>query len=235
MPLIERITLTYTQRIQLAPYNHVDAGLIVQVAPHPDDGPDAIHNLAHLIATTWEVVAQATHLQIETAVATFDQLLDDRRQRGAAGEASASSGTRNGASFAPAKPEAITAKQREILHGLTTSLGWSEADVAAFATRWGTTMSQITRSEAQALIQELHQQLANRAAAPSASTSNPPKTVEEARKRFFARYGAAIGGDLFAHVRGFLGEPTCPEPRTIKEWTSLAERVRDTISNNRPA
>jgi hypothetical protein len=64
---------------------------------------------------------------------------------------------------------------------------------------------------------------------PAPSKPAPPATVEEARQRYFARYGDALGGDTFYHVRRFFVEPQMPEPESTEDWVKLAERTRDEL------
>lgn len=54
----------------------------------------------------------------------------------------------------------------------------------------------------------------------------PPATAAEAQARFFARYGAAIGGQDWAAVQSYLGS-RAPQPTTVEGWISAAEAVRD--------
>jgi predicted kinase len=59
----------------------------------------------------------------------------------------------------------------------------------------------------------------------SPTTTSAPKTVHEAEQRFFARYGAEIGGTTWAHVEAFLGYAGDP-PTTVQDWVDLAAEVR---------
>ena len=50
-------------------------------------------------------------------------------------------------------------------------------------------------------------------------------TVQEAERRFYARYGAVIGGTSWEDVEGFLGYSS-EEPRAVAEWIALASEVK---------
>ena len=54
----------------------------------------------------------------------------------------------------------------------------------------------------------------------------PPKTTSEAEERFYARYGAQIGGTNWQAVQRYLGH-LLPKPASIEEWIAVAEEVRD--------
>lgn len=270
MPRVLKVTLTYVQRIQLAPYNHVDAGMIVEVEPDAsEDGPDAIRDLAGLIATTWATVGPATAAQVRTAVTEFDLLMDERRSRRQTRE----SAPHGEAAFAPTEPPPATGRQRETIGLLRESLGWTVGDLDAFAERVGLDMARLTAGDARALLQAMHLQPPKRrpptadpatipedsppedhpgsdapAAPPddppapppeppggppappaSVAAPPPPQTAAEAEKRFYSRYGAAIGGTTFPTVRAYIGEATYPKPATVEAWIALAETVRDRI------
>lgn len=64
-------------------------------------------------------------------------------------------------------------------------------------------------------------------AQPPAPTTTPPASPEEARARFFVRYGAIVGGDSWADVRRYLRQPRRPEPATVESWIAAATAVRD--------
>ncbi|MBK9709752.1 MAG: hypothetical protein IPO81_00210 [Kouleothrix sp.] len=53
-----------------------------------------------------------------------------------------------------------------------------------------------------------------------------PATPAEAEQRFFARYGATIGGAGWADVQRYLGS-RAPKPRTVADWIAVAQSVRD--------
>jgi len=57
----------------------------------------------------------------------------------------------------------------------------------------------------------------------------PPATPQEAEQRFYARYGAIIGGQDWASVRGYLRQPRRPAPATVEQWYATAKAVQ-TIS-----
>jgi hypothetical protein len=59
----------------------------------------------------------------------------------------------------------------------------------------------------------------------------PPATVGEAERRFYARYGDAIGGETWACAQRALGRLVRP-PETVEEWIRVAEEIRD---RQRPA
>ena len=50
----------------------------------------------------------------------------------------------------------------------------------------------------------------------------PPQTPEEAKQRFFARYG-------FDLIAALLDLPEPPNPITVADWTQLAELTRDVL------
>lgn len=64
-------------------------------------------------------------------------------------------------------------------------------------------------------------------AQPPAPMTNPPASPEEARARFFVRYGGIVGGDSWADVRRYLRQPRRPEPATVESWIAAAAAVRD--------
>ena len=51
----------------------------------------------------------------------------------------------------------------------------------------------------------------------------PPKTPQEAQQRFFARYSLEF-------VAALLELPRTPHPKTVADWTRLAEWTRDVLS-----
>jgi hypothetical protein len=250
MPAVRRITLTYTETIQLAPYNTVTTGLIVEVEPDVEDGPDAVRDLAGLIESTWNTVGPATHRQVRAAVEEFDDLQEERRRRQAGGEPPLRAPSGNGASHTPTEPQPATAKQREAIAGLRASLGWSDEDLTAFATSLGVDLTTLNRGEASALLTALQTQPPKRRAArpPTASepadsgfpaapaqsepppevgpAAQPPRTPEEAEQRFYTRYGEALGGETFSEVRKYLGDARRRAPTTVEGWIALAEEVR---------
>lgn len=54
----------------------------------------------------------------------------------------------------------------------------------------------------------------------------PPRTAEEAERRFYARYGEAIGGTTWQAVQRYLGH-LLPRPTSVETWIAVAEEVRD--------
>lgn len=76
------------------------------------------------------------------------------------------------------------------------------------------------------------------ASAPAASSARPtmvaPRTVAEAQDRFFARYGAQIGGTTWAAVTAFLGSAS-DQPTTIAAWMALAREVQARLRTARAA
>ena len=63
-------------------------------------------------------------------------------------------------------------------------------------------------------------------AAPArAAEQGTPKTVEEAERRFYARYGELLGGTTWTAVQKFLGYRS-PKPASIQEWIETAAEVR---------
>lgn len=56
----------------------------------------------------------------------------------------------------------------------------------------------------------------------------PPANGTEAERRFFARYGAAVGGNSWERVAGYIRTPRAPKPTSVKEWIAVAQAVRDT-------
>jgi adenosyl cobinamide kinase/adenosyl cobinamide phosphate guanylyltransferase len=57
------------------------------------------------------------------------------------------------------------------------------------------------------------------------STANAPRTTRDAERRFFARFGDAIGGTTWEDVEAFLGYES-PKPATLEEWIDVASEVR---------
>jgi hypothetical protein len=59
-----------------------------------------------------------------------------------------------------------------------------------------------------------------------------PATPEEARARFFARYGMVVGAQRdydFSAVRRYLNDGHLGQPRTVEEWLDLARVMREAI------
>jgi hypothetical protein len=56
--------------------------------------------------------------------------------------------------------------------------------------------------------------------------AGPPRTPEEAERRFFARYGTIVGGESWLDVRAYLGVEQ-PKPITVEGWIEAATAVRD--------
>jgi hypothetical protein len=52
-----------------------------------------------------------------------------------------------------------------------------------------------------------------------------PRTVKEAERRFFAKYGALIGGTNWNDVEAFLGYES-EKPTTLDEWYEIAAEIR---------
>ncbi len=50
-----------------------------------------------------------------------------------------------------------------------------------------------------------------------------PATVEEAERRYFARYGWPLVAAVFGPI---------PQPETISEWVGLAEETRDYLAQS---
>ena len=53
-----------------------------------------------------------------------------------------------------------------------------------------------------------------------------PKDPAEAEERFYARYGAVVGGRSWQAVQRYLGH-LLPRPRSVEDWIAAAEEVRD--------
>jgi hypothetical protein len=67
---------------------------------------------------------------------------------------------------------------------------------------------------------------ANVTAFPAEEARNgAPRTVEEAERRFFARYGETIGGTSWTAVEKYLGYESA-KPAAIDEWIEVAAEVR---------
>lgn len=65
-----------------------------------------------------------------------------------------------------------------------------------------------------------------RAALPAPAPAGPPRTADEAEQRFFARYGAIVGGASWLDVRAYLGVEQ-PKPATVEAWIAAAAAVRN--------
>jgi len=240
-----KVTLTYQQHISLAPYTHVDAGLVVEVEPNPEDGIDALRDLDALIAAAWGVIGPAVTAQVQTAVAEYDALQGERRLRLTPGDPPLRNGT--GAAHTPADPQPALPKQRELIESVRESLGWTHDELRALATRLNVDIATLTRGEAQAFLTALHQQprrarppVPPAPAEPQGPTpeagahqgsppalQRPPQTPEEAEQRFYARYGETIGGTTWPKVCAYLGQSRRPKPAGIDDWIAAAEQVRD--------
>ncbi|MCA1598875.1 MAG: ATP-binding protein, partial [Chloroflexi bacterium] len=55
--------------------------------------------------------------------------------------------------------------------------------------------------------------------------NGPPRTPEEAERRFFARYSEIVGGGTWPAVQKYLGYRS-PKPVTIDEWIEVGAEVR---------
>jgi len=55
--------------------------------------------------------------------------------------------------------------------------------------------------------------------------TSAPKSAREAERRFFARYGATIGGTTWEDVEAFLGYESA-RPTTVDEWVEVAAEVK---------
>jgi hypothetical protein len=72
------------------------------------------------------------------------------------------------------------------------------------------------------------------AATESASQPpQPPRSPDEAERRFYARYGEVIGGNDWKAVQRYLGA-LVPHPSSIEEWIAAAEQVRERARGNAP-
>ena len=172
-----KLTMTYLQHIQLAPYTNVDAGMVVEVEPSADDGPEAVRDLAALIAETWAAIGPATQTQVQITVEAFDTLQAERRLRNDPTRPSGGTGG-TGAAHAPTAPEPATPKQRETITKVAEALGWSLADLEAFAARLPVVLDTMTRGEAHGLITVLHQQPPKRRPDPPAGPPEPQPEPE---------------------------------------------------------
>lgn len=78
------------------------------------------------------------------------------------------------------------------------------------------------------LRRELHEAQARAAEQRAAQQPAPesPRTAAEAAQRFFARYGAIIGGQDWRAAQRYL-RIHAPQPATIAEWYAAAAAVRD--------
>lgn len=54
----------------------------------------------------------------------------------------------------------------------------------------------------------------------------PPATATEAERRFFARYGAIVGGNGWTDVQRYCGTSP-PKPTTVNGWMAIAKTIRD--------
>ena len=64
--------------------------------------------------------------------------------------------------------------------------------------------------------------------------SNAPKTAKDAERRFFAKYGAIVGGTEWADVEAFLGYES-DKPTTISEWVEIAAEIKARNSDTETA
>ena len=60
--------------------------------------------------------------------------------------------------------------------------------------------------------------------------TNAPRSPREAERRFYARYGAVIGGTTWEDVETFLGSPS-DKPKTVEEWVEVAGEVKAKIGD----
>jgi adenosyl cobinamide kinase/adenosyl cobinamide phosphate guanylyltransferase len=60
--------------------------------------------------------------------------------------------------------------------------------------------------------------------------TNAPRSAREAERRFYARYGAVIGGTSWEDVETFLGYPS-DKPKTVEEWVEVAGEVKAKIGD----
>lgn len=97
----------------------------------------------------------------------------------------------------------------------------------AFAVAKASVIAQ--RAELRRELHEAQARAAERAAQqlpqpPQEAAPVPPATADEAEQRFFARYGAAIGGQDWPAAQRFL-RSRAPKPVTIEGWYAAAEAV----------
>ncbi len=64
------------------------------------------------------------------------------------------------------------------------------------------------------------------ASVPKAATSVAPASAAEAKQRFFARFGTALGGTTWADVQKFWGDDTLTEPTTAEAWMDEARELK---------
>jgi hypothetical protein len=60
--------------------------------------------------------------------------------------------------------------------------------------------------------------------------TSAPRSPREAERRFYARYGAVIGGTSWEDVETFLGYPS-DKPKTVEEWVEVAGEVKAKIGD----
>lgn len=70
------------------------------------------------------------------------------------------------------------------------------------------------------------QEVAQPAQKATPAPADPPRTAEEAERRFFARYSETIGGESWLDVREYLRTQE-PKPTTVEGWIAVAAAVRD--------
>lgn len=58
-----------------------------------------------------------------------------------------------------------------------------------------------------------------------ATPTTAPKTADEARERFFARYGERVGGRTWTDVEQFLGHQM-PYPKSVEEWIAIGQEAQ---------
>ncbi|HEX6292875.1 MAG TPA: AAA family ATPase [Herpetosiphonaceae bacterium] len=63
-----------------------------------------------------------------------------------------------------------------------------------------------------------------------ARSSTAPKSPRDAERRFYARYGAIIGGTTWESVEAFLGYPS-EKPKTVEDWVEVAGEVKAKIGD----
>ncbi len=133
--------------------------------------------------------------------------------------------------IAPDSGPPASDKQRGFIAGLTDKIGWNSEQLAEFAHQQRIDLVAMSKNEASALIEQLQALIAEPAKVAQdlkaqSETASASMTAADAEQRFYARYGAAIGGSDWPAVQAFL-RSRAPKPTTVDGWIAAGEALRD--------
>ncbi|MBX0330031.1 hypothetical protein K2Z83_20390 [Oscillochloris sp. ZM17-4] len=202
------VQLFYKKSIRLAPYNQAEVGLILTLEADPD-APIAPAAIGDALQPTWAQVQAFVHGQEDAAINRFLELNPQEQLP-----------RRNGrAVFTPVAAEVI-----------------GEAD-EPLALNEGFPARQEPAGDAAPAAKSLapDEGFPARQETPAAGSKTPPRTVEEAERRYFARYATPLGGTDMDAIRAFFSDSELSPPASVDEWLALATRTRAEVKARKDA